>query len=167
MICPHAQSVIFLLTQIPLTQCCSRPGSKHHHLESIIQFLTLPTITARANPWRRVIDPMVDFTKSVMLTSNVYLMTQLLFSVHRLHIRKSTTAIVRFFSPCSLPLLLSIPPIWRPNTIYVVIAAHCSESAPAWYVTVSPLVSSFNYAFTNSALLASLNSSPSTSSSTA
>jgi hypothetical protein len=41
--------------------------------ESITQFLTLPTITTRANPRRRTTDPLVDFTRSVMLTSDVYL----------------------------------------------------------------------------------------------
>ena len=41
--------------------------------ESITQFLTLPMIIAWANPWRRLIDPVVDFTKSVMLTSDGYL----------------------------------------------------------------------------------------------
>jgi hypothetical protein len=39
--------------------------------ESIMRFLTLPTITAKA-PRRRFIDPVVDFTKSVMLTSDIY-----------------------------------------------------------------------------------------------
>ena len=39
--------------------------------ESITRFLTLPTITARA-PRRRLIDPIVDFSKSVMLTSDSY-----------------------------------------------------------------------------------------------
>ena len=39
--------------------------------ESITRFLTFPTITARA-PRRRFIDPVVDFTKSVMLTSVIY-----------------------------------------------------------------------------------------------
>jgi hypothetical protein len=43
--------------------------------ESITQFLTLPTITARANPHKRLMDPVVDYTKSVMLTSNAYLTT--------------------------------------------------------------------------------------------
>jgi hypothetical protein len=41
--------------------------------ESITQFLILPTITARANPQRRLTDPVVDFTKSIMLTSDGYL----------------------------------------------------------------------------------------------
>jgi hypothetical protein len=39
--------------------------------ESITQFLTLPPITTRANPPRRTTDPLVDFMKSVMFTSDV------------------------------------------------------------------------------------------------
>jgi hypothetical protein len=38
--------------------------------ESITQFLTLPTITARANPRRCFTDSVVDFTKSVILSSD-------------------------------------------------------------------------------------------------
>ena len=38
--------------------------------ESITRFLTLPTITARANPRRR--DPILDFTQSKILTSDEY-----------------------------------------------------------------------------------------------
>ena len=41
------------------------------NLDSITHFLTLPTITARA-PQRQLIDPIVDFSKSVMLTSDSY-----------------------------------------------------------------------------------------------
>ena len=39
--------------------------------ESITRFLTLPTITPRA-PRRRLIDPIVDFSKSIMLTLDNY-----------------------------------------------------------------------------------------------
>jgi hypothetical protein len=56
--------------------------------ESITQFLTLPTITTRANPRRRSTDPLVDFTKSVMLTVDVYLDV-----VQQLHERKNQTTI--------------------------------------------------------------------------
>ena len=38
---------------------------------SITQFLTLPTITARSNPRRR--DPILDFTKSIILISEDYI----------------------------------------------------------------------------------------------
>jgi hypothetical protein len=48
-------------------------GSNHEHPESITQFLTLPTIIARANPRSHVTDLVVDFTKSIMLTSDAYL----------------------------------------------------------------------------------------------
>jgi hypothetical protein len=41
--------------------------------ESITQFLTLPTITVRVNPQTRLTDPVVDFTKSSILTSDGYL----------------------------------------------------------------------------------------------
>jgi hypothetical protein len=55
--------------------------------ESITQFLMLSTITTRANPRRRTIDPLVDFTKSLMLTSDVYL-----DAVQQLQERKIQTA---------------------------------------------------------------------------
>ena len=40
-------------------------------LQSITRFLQLPTITERSNPRKRNVDPIVDFTKSIMLTSEV------------------------------------------------------------------------------------------------
>jgi hypothetical protein len=40
-------------------------------LESITQFLTLPTITARTNPRKR--DLLVNFAKSIILTSDQYI----------------------------------------------------------------------------------------------
>jgi hypothetical protein len=43
--------------------------------QSITHFLALPTITAKANPRRHCVDPVVDFMKSIMLTSDVYLDT--------------------------------------------------------------------------------------------
>ena len=39
--------------------------------ESITHFLTLPSVTERPNPRRRL-DPIINFTKSVMLTSDQY-----------------------------------------------------------------------------------------------
>jgi hypothetical protein len=41
------------------------------HAQSITRFLTLPIVTQRSNPRNR--DPVVDFTKSVILTSDQYL----------------------------------------------------------------------------------------------
>jgi hypothetical protein len=38
---------------------------------SIIKFLTLPTISARVSNKKR--DPIVDFSKSIMLTSDAYI----------------------------------------------------------------------------------------------
>jgi transposase len=55
--------------------------------ESITQFLTLLTITTRTNPQRRTTNPLVDFTKSVMFTSDVYLDV-----VQQLHERRMQVA---------------------------------------------------------------------------
>ena len=41
-----------------------------HNLESITRFLTLPTVVPRAKSTRR--DPIIDFTKPMMLTSKEY-----------------------------------------------------------------------------------------------
>ena len=57
--------------------------------ESITRFLTLPTSTARA-PRQRLIDPMVDFSKSVMLTSDIYVSV-----VEQLQEKKEEAAIAK------------------------------------------------------------------------
>jgi hypothetical protein len=249
--------------------------------ESITQFLTLPTITTRANPRRRLTNPVVDFTKSVMLTSCVYLdavqqvhekkklkiardkersrtqkakskgkkvleqeeekrqrearavemeeiraakalqrqkvarvkvlerteaerkkakraffqAQQQLLSIGRALRKASQQNLVStaaemvvgwqagsvpsqssevpigstsstdihvqeqrhnfmFMNHQHLFLLSPIPPIWRPNTIYVVIAATNSESAPAWYAAIFLHVSSLTCQCTNLAFMA-------------
>ena len=45
---------------------CTKP-------QSITSFLSLPTITQRSNPRRRTFDPIVNFSKSVLLTSKDYM----------------------------------------------------------------------------------------------